>query len=398
MARAFYPAMIASESFRAGDAPLGSIIILSGAILVHLSASCMLAFGVSELSVLHAYAAFVVLAIVAASHQLLPVLFRVRPLPLFVTIGAALLYFVGFVLLVAGFSGASTFEFAAIFLGLATMVWVVAIGTRILLARAERRLAVGFGLAVAAFSLAVFLGVTMLLRWMGGFSSWLPQMHAALMLLSFSSILIVALSYKFVPMFALSHSSAYGSRFALFIAIASTTMIAVGVYARIGYVVLLLISVTLCWQHLRTFSTRLRKKVDASLLFAAASWVLGAVALLCASFSSSIGASLICLALMGWIAIAILGYAMKILGFLAWQFARERGAITLLPLGKAIPEILARIALCALFVGTLATSASLAWAPGYLPLSASIYLAGSVCYVMLFGQIARSYVFAKTGS
>ncbi|MHB8463079.1 MAG: hypothetical protein ACYDA1_10570, partial [Vulcanimicrobiaceae bacterium] len=332
------------------------------------------------------------------THQLLPVLFRVRPLPLFVTIGTSILYVVGFVLLVAGFSGAATFEFAAIFLGVATIVWVVAMLTRIMRAQAERRTAIAFGVAIAAFSVAGSLGVAMLLRWTGGFASWLPQMHASLMLLSFASIAVVALSYKFVPMFALAHADAYGSRAALFFAIAATVVIAVGVYARIGYVVLLVIAVILGWQHLRTLAARLRKRLDASLLYAAASWSFGIVALLCASIASSIGTSVICLTLMGWIAIAILGYAMKILGFLAWQYARERGVKTLLPLGKAIPETLSRVALCALLFGTLATAACLAWAPGYVRLSASIYLVGSVCYVVLFGQIAQRYVFAKVGS
>lgn len=387
--------MLGSEVARSPDAPLGSIAILAAALVAHLGASGMFLLGMPQLAVLHAYAVFVVLSIVAASHQLLPVLFRVPPLPLRLTLWVSAAFLVGFALLIAGFCGAPTMRPAAAVLSAAATFWVIAVFTRIARANAERGTAALFALSILAFATAVFFGATMLVRWTGGFAAWMPRTHATLMLVSFASIAIVALSFKFVPMFALSHSDRYGSRATAFAAVGISAAIALGVYARFAFAMLLAIMVFLGAQHVGTLRTRLRKKLDASLVYAAVAWCLGVLALIGAVLVPSLGPSLVSLALMGWIAITIFGYGLKIVGFLAWQAARERGAEALPPLGSAIPELLSRAALAALLVGTVATAASLASLPQFLRPSAGVYLLGSFLYAMVFVSITRRYVFAK---
>ncbi len=386
--------MLGNALVASPDAPAGSIVVLALAVATHVTASAMFVAGFPQFAVLHAYAAFVVLAVVAASHQLVPVLFQVKPLPIALTMGTAVAFCVGFALLVAGFCGLSTMHVAGVVLAIAASVWVVAVLSRLVTARSDRRMAITFGFSIASFGVAVGLGATMLWRWTIGIPNWMPPAHATLMLIAFASILIVTLSIRFVPMFALAHGDRYGSRVGILAAIAAAVTMATGVSLRASLWLLFAAMVVLGIQHVATMRTRLRKKIDMSLIYGACAWSIGIIAILTAIVKGQVDVASVCLALMGWIAITIFGYAMKILGFLSWQFARERGARQLAPLSAAIPEPAAKLALVALVAGTLGTAATFAWDPGLARAYTTMYLIGSLAYLGVFVRISSHYIFA----
>lgn len=341
---------------------------------------------------MHAYAAFIVLAVLAASHQLLPVLLRVEPLPLVVTVGSAACFLAGFGLLIAGFAGAHTMWYAAIVLGAATVWWAGAVLSRIVTARAEGLLAVCIALAVVAFVAAVAFAVSMLVRWEGGFSAWIPQLHAALMVCGFATVLIVSFSLRFVPMFALSHQRAGKLSLTIPTVAVFAVPIGLGIFTRPALIAILVVMLLQGLLHARTIRARLRRKLDASLIYGSVGWCLGFLALADAIVSGGPTVSSVALAVLGWISLNIFGYAMKILGFLSWQVARERDSRSLLPLSAAIPEPVAFVALALLTCGAVATAVSLRLAPQFLFAATALYLAGSLAYVAVFYRIGSRYL------
>jgi hypothetical protein len=89
-------------------------------------------------------------------------------------------------------------------------------------------------------------------------------------------------------------------------------------------------------------------------------------------------AAIIC-AVLGWLSISILGYAYKIVGFLAWEAAKARAPRTSLPpLSKALPERTALFALWLLGVGTIVTAA-ISLTPSPIILGGTVYLLGATC-------------------
>ncbi|HEV7180428.1 MAG TPA: hypothetical protein VGN11_11175, partial [Candidatus Baltobacteraceae bacterium] len=200
-----------------------SIGLLLVAILFQIAGAAMLVAGAPPLAVLHAFAAFVVLAIVAASHQLIPVFFRCAPMPPGITLAVSAGFIAGFVLLIDAFCGAPTFASAGVILSMSTLTWGTMVLCRLIPARAERSTGVAIGLATASFVVAGVLGALAAAA-IGRGSSFpvrLPVIHGSLMILAFASVFVVALSYRFVPMFALAHTSEYGNRAWQFVLIAA---------------------------------------------------------------------------------------------------------------------------------------------------------------------------------
>lgn len=395
MARTVYAAAaIASPgagALIAADTPLASIAVLALAILFHLAGAVLLAAGAPPLAALHAFAAFVVLAIVATSHQLVPVLLRVPPTPWSRTVLPAGGFALGFALLIAAFFGAPLFAVAGTVLALSAALWCCFIGARIVRALSERQTALAMGAAVASFAAAALMGA-----WMAYdlAASHVPEqrfagVHGMLMIGAFASMLIVALSYRFVPMFSLAHADAYGARAVqwLFLAGALTGAIT---GARWAFALALAALILLAYQHVRTLKRRLRRRLDPSLIYGAAAWLLAIGAALVATVSglrAETAYALVSLSLLGWLTITVFGYGLKICGFLSWQLARTRSPESVLaPLSDAIPLRIAYTALALLCAGVVLIAMNPgAWAPW-------LYVAGAALYAVTFARVAAPYL------
>lgn len=378
---------------------MASVVLIGLGIVFHFGGAVLLLAKAPPLAALHAFAAFVVLAVVAALHQLLPVLLGVAPLPWKLTFGAGLGFAIGFGLLVAGFFGEPTFGAAATILALSATLWCVAILARVVAARLERFTATAIGVAVCAFGVAAGIGVTMAydLAHGSGFLPRLPGIHGSLMVLLFASVLIVTLSYRFVPMFALSHAGAYGKRLLLLGIVAVLLVATLTPDRRPALAAAAVLLSILAFQHARTLHARIRVKIDASLIYAACAWAFALVATVVAAIvgvNAATATALIALAMLGWLSITIFGYAMKILGFLSWQLARARAPnASLSPLRDAIPATLAGCALGALAVGALAVAASnVAGFERVAVPAAALYVVGSGLSAVVLGRIALPYL------
>jgi hypothetical protein len=391
MARAVHAAPVATPAVGAliaADTPLVSIAVLAGAIGFHLAGCMLLLLGAPPFAALHAFAAFIVLSVVAASHQLLPVLLRVPPTPWTQTAIPAAGFTLGFALLIAAFLGAPLFAVAGGVLAATAAVWCMFAGSRMLRAVSERQSAAAMGAAVAAFAVAAWLGVTMAFDVAGlrGPAQQTATAHGTLMIAAFASMLIVAISYRFVPMFSLSHASAYGSRALQWVFLAGALLAAVQPQ-RWAYAVLLFAIAALGYQHVATLRKRLRKRLDPSLIYGSAAWILAAAAAATASIggmNARTAPALVTLSVLGWLSVTIFGYGLKICGFLSWQLAKQRAPEAMLaPLATAIPLREAYAALGLLVAGSIGVIFS-AWAAG-------AYLAGALLYASTFARVAYPY-------
>lgn len=132
MARPVHAALAAPGvgAMLTADAPVASIAVLGAALAFHLAGSALLASGAPPLAALHAFAAFIVLAVVATSHQLIPVLLRVPPTPWPQTVMPAAGFSVGLALLIYSFMGGAEFAAAGTLLALSAALWCVLVGSR----------------------------------------------------------------------------------------------------------------------------------------------------------------------------------------------------------------------------------------------------------------------------
>ncbi|HEV7178613.1 MAG TPA: hypothetical protein VGN11_01980, partial [Candidatus Baltobacteraceae bacterium] len=141
---------------------------------------------------------------------------------------------------------------------------------------------------------------------------------------------------------------------------------------------------------------RLRKRLDASLLFATVAWSFGLAAAILVTILGEPGRivpSALALGVLGWLTLTIFGYAMKVAGFLAWQYARSIDpARTLTPLSAAIPIRLSRVALVTLALGVAGIALVSALAPSLRDYAAAIYLCGGVLYLTTMLKIVTPYV------
>ena len=386
--------------------PIGSGWVLGGSLAFFVTGCALLVIGGGSFGALHAFAAFVVLAVVAALNQLLPVLTHAPVSRPQAVIGVAAGFFVGFAFLIAGFYGAPTFGIAALVLALTSLVWVLWNLWRLWAGHAEVQTRALMACAVIAFALAVGIGTTMAGTLAGRFTAPIGQLgpiHAVLAIAGFASLLIVAVSYRFVPMFAVAHAKAYGRGIAQWVAVASiiavTGFLHSPVGLRLGLLALLASGVTMGISHLRTLHTRLRKRLDVSLRYATVAWGLGIAATIvaiAATWQNELQTATVILAVLGWISITILGYSFKVAGFLAWQTARARRPTAQIPpLSTAVHLPLAYLALTLLAVGTIVSAASAFVWPDVARVGYDIYAAGGAGAVVALGKLTALYVTGK---
>lgn len=394
--------MLAAPNNSVSD-PIGSGSVLAIALCFFLAGCALLIVGGAQLGALHAFAAFIVISAVAATNQLIPVLTRapvVGPVPVVAT-GA--LFAVGFALLVAGFYGAPTFAAAGIVLIVAAVLWVGWTATRLLAGKAEGETRVAVAFSIVAFLGAAGVGATMAFALSGRVAAWtlaLAPIHATLAILGFATVLVTTVSYRFVPMFSLAHNTAYGKCAPQWILIAAIVAVAALLYRavplRVALLIVFVAGVWMAMTHVRTLASRIRKHIDISLRFAIAAWSMGLLAALCAIASTwlpAFGAAAIALAILGWLCGSILGYAFKVTGFLAWQYARERTAAGTLPaLRDAVNERLAGVGLVFLVIGAFGSAVAMTAQPDLARFAFFAYGIGALCTVATLFNLAFVYV------
>lgn len=386
--------------------PVGSGWVLAEALAFFFIGCMLLAFGGSSLGALHAFAAFIVLAVVAALNQLLPVLTHAPVARPQAVIGLAAGFGIGFALLIVAFYGAPTFAAAGIVLALASAAWVLWNVARLFAGRDERSTRALMACAVMAFAVAAGIGASMACALAGRCTAatlGLAPLHAFLAIAGFASLLIAAISFRFVPMFAVAHGDAYGRRGAQWAAVASVVVAAgslgVPVGLRIGLLGLLASAVSMGASHVRTVAARLRKRLDVSLRYGLVAWSLAIVAIavaIAAVTYRELQAAAVILAVLGWISISILGYAYKVAGFLVWQTAKEREpAAQLPPLSTAVHLPLAYAALGLLGSGAVIAAVCSAIFPNRVGVGYGIYALGGVAAVATLVKLASIYASRK---
>ena len=387
--------------------PVGSGSVLAFALAFFVVGCVLLVFFGPSLGALHAFAAFIVLAVVAALNQLLPVLTHAPVARPQAVLAVAVSFAIGFALLIGGFYGMPTFLAASIVLAITALVWVAWNIARLFMGREEMQTRVLIVCAVSAFAVAAGIGASMAAA-LGGHgpaaSVALAPLHAAVVIVGFASLLIVSISYRFVPMFAVAHGTAYGRRliqwFAVGGVVVATSFVFQPLGLRAGLLVLLISAVVIGWSHVRTLASRLRKRLDVSLRYGSVAWALGLLALviaLAATWVPMFWTSALILGVLGWICITILGYAYKVAGFLAWQTAKERDPSAQLPaLSGAVHLPIAYVALALLAAGTVIGAACSAVQPEHVQIGYDLYAAGGLCAVTALARLASLYVFRGT--
>ncbi len=386
--------------------PVGSGWVLAGSLLFFLTGCMLLAIGGTSLGALHAFAAFLVLAVVAALNQLLPVLTHAPVARPQSVIAVATGFAIGFSLLIAAFYGAPMFGAAGIVLALTAIAWVLWNMVRLWAGRDERETRVLVAFATIAFAGAVGIGALMTCTLGGRCSAQivgLAPLHAFLAVAGFASLLIVAVSFRFVPMFAVAHGDAYGRRAMQWVAVAGVAVAAGSLHwplgLRLGLLELLASAISIGASHMRTLATRLRKRVDVSLRYGSVAWCLAIVAIfvaLAATWQTGLQTAAVILAVLGWISITILGYAYKVAGFLAWQVAKERDPAAQLPaLSTAVHLPLAYAALAFLGAGTCIAAFCSFVFPDHVGVGYGLYAIGGLAAVVALAKLASLYILRR---
>lgn len=400
--------MIAADG-RISD-PAGSGLVLTLAAAFFVAGCLLLAFTGPTLGALHAFAAFIVLAIVAAFNQLLPVLITAPIAKPGAVIAVGVSFSLGFALLIAGFYGYPTFAAAGIILATTAVVWVLWNLLRLLAGVKERQTRLMMGFSQLGFLATAIIGGMM--AWtLGGLGKPgvlnLAPVHAVLALAAFATVLVIAISYRFVPMFAVAKANAYGRRIPQWLAAAAVAGIIAGaasheiITLRASLAALLVCAVWIVVSHVLTLGARLRKRIDVSIRYAGAGWGFGVLACALAfgaTYDTRFGSATIIAALLGWLCTTTLGYIYKVAGFLAWQAARERypaSTVSLPPLSGAVDMRLAMPALALLVLGTLSSVASAIFAPQFTTPALDLYSAGGLLAVIASARLSATYVFGN---
>lgn len=384
--------------------PVGSGWVLALALGFFVLGAFLLAFTGATFGALHAFAAFIVLAIVAALNQLLPVLTHAPVARPQGVVAVSLGFTAGFALLIAGFYGAPTFFFASIVLGMSALAWALWNVVRLCMGNKEMQTRTLMACAVLAFAVAAGIGASMAGALGGRWSAAplaLAPLHAAVAILGFASLLIVAISYRFVPMFAVAHGTAYGRRGLQWFAVAAVVAVTVFLHRdaglRFGLAALLPAATLIGRSHLKTLASRLRKRLDVSLRYGCVAWLFGIAALalaIAATWVPGLWFSAVTAGVLGWICITILGYAYKVAGFLAWQTAKTSDPAAQLPaLSSAVSLPVAYAALALLALGTFASAVLNVAAPQYAQIGYDLYAAGGLSAVAALAKLASLYVF-----
>lgn len=392
--------MISAEG-RISD-PAGSGIVLTLATAFFVAGCILLAFNGPSLGALHAFAAFIVLAITAALNQLLPVLVTAPVAKPGAVVAVGFSFAVGFALLIAGFYGLPTLPAAGVILVATAAAWVSWNVLRLLAGFRERQTRFMMALAMLGFLGAAVIGGLMASALGGAWNAGvlaLAPVHAILALAGFAGTLVIAISYRFVPMFAVAKTDAYGKRLAQWFAALSVALMFASL--RAGLSLLLVCAAWIVASHARTLGARLRRRIDVSIRYAIAGWGFGLLACalaICATFDARFGAAAIIAALPGWLCTTTLGYMYKVAGFLAWQCARERypaSAVTLPPLAAAVDMRLAMPALGLLLCGALGAIVFSLVAPQYTATAFDLYAAGGLLAVLALVRLASTYVLGR---
>jgi hypothetical protein len=389
-----------------GVLALAFVFLLYGSVTFAVDGTWIIAHPTSfaALAVVHAFAGFIVLSIVAAAHQLIPVVTGGRTLGAWTALVLAAPIAIGFGLLILSFEGAGSFIPAAILLAIGIAAWSIAMLVRLVWAPRELRMRVALGLAVLALAGAAVIGTLMALAFGGSATTWslkFAPAHAMLALVGFVSATIVIVSYRLVPMFALAHTGNGTARFAPALLMTPLAMLAAFVWLdarwlfRIVLIAMLAVFAAFVVIQTSTIRHRLRRRLDVSLRYAMVTWSFAILALLAASagaFLPSLSATAVLLALLGWIIPSILGYAYKIVGFLAWQRARERFPVTELePLSGVVNYRLTTVALVALALGTFGCAAAPLFGQLVVAISPVLYCAGVLLSLAALIQIISRY-------
>ena len=388
--------------------PAGSGLVLAAALAFYATGCILLVTTGPTLGSLHAFAAFIVLAIVAALNQLLPVLTHAPVAPGSYVLWVAAAFALGFVLLIAGFYGAPTFAPASIVLGAAALAWVGWSITRLAAGKEELRTRSLMFCALLAFAAAAGLGVSMAgtfaRLWVAPVATLAP-LHAVVIILGFASLLILAISYRFVPMFAVAHGTAYGRYRIQWVAVvgagAAAEFLNSLLLFRLSLALLFATSATIGWSHLRTLAMRLRTRLDVSLRYAYVGWSFGMLALIlafAATWDRTFAVPAVVLAVLGWISTTILGYAYKVAGFLAWQTAKDRDPAAQLPaLSIAVNLPLAYGGLALLAGGVVFSSGLWLFDRPHVQLGYDLYASGGLCALVALVRLPAIYLW-KTDS
>lgn len=394
--------MIAKASRISRPEGSGTVLILG--LLFFLTGAALLTIGAQPLAALHAFAAFIVLAIVAASNQLIPVLTGAPTASARTIIGVASPLALGFALLVAAFLGAPTFAIAGILLFSGALAWTAWTIGRLARAPLERATRIAVGLALVAFAAASTLGAAMAFA-LGGSSITgvldLAPTHAILAIIAFASVVIVTISYRLVPMFALTRRGdrGWGRVPQWFLIVAGFAAAAVATNApllRIALCIVFVAGAGAGFLHVQSVRARMRRHLDMSIRYAGVAWGFAAGSLLLAigaTWTPAAATPAVICAVLGWLNVSILGYAYKIAGFLCWQIAKERNSVAKLPpLGTAVPERPAAIALALLSFGTIAIAYALGSTPQFAFVGVVVYSLGAVCAVATLARVPLTYL------
>lgn len=383
--------------------PRGSGSVLALAFAFYLTGAVLLVVAGPALATLHAFAAFIVLAIVAASNQLIPVLTGAPPVAARQPVAAALPLALGFALLVAGFLGAPTLAAAGIVLAAGSVAWAAWTLRRLARAPLERPFALAAGFATLGLVAAALLGGALavsLARGSAALIGWAP-VHAVLAAAAFAGTLVVAISYRFVPMFALAHGAKSPREQAPQWLLPLGAFVCAAIYGldpaaalRALFTLTTLLAIWALSTHLRTLRTRMRRRLDVSITYALPAWCFAVIASAALAFrpdSVTVGLAAIACAVLGWLSLSIVGYSYKIVGFLAWQWARTRAPGAMLrALGAVVPQRVARVALVALVAGAAVTALD-PFVHGAAPYGAVLYLAGALGAVAALVRLCTAF-------
>ena len=388
--------------------PAGSGALLAVALAFFLCGCIELIVSGASLLTLHAFAAFIVMAVVGASNQLVPVLTGAKAAPARTVMLLSAPLVLGFMFLLGGFHGIhALFSIAGPLLFVGVTAWAIWTINRIRTAPLEAQTRAAVITAAVAFIAAAGIGAVMALALDGRAPTGallLAPTHASLVVIAFASTFVFAVSYRFVPMFSLAHTTegrwTRSAQWTIAIAGVAGGLVFLSIwYMRAGSIIAIVSVIAAIVVHLQTLKKRMRKKIDVSLRYASAAWVFALLAACCtlgATWHPDKAPAAVAFAILGWLSLSILGYSYKVVGFLAWEYARRMHPTAKLPpLGNAVPERASNVSLALLTAGTLGAALATAFAPEALRLAAVIYAAGGVGAVAVLTRLGWQYVGLK---
>lgn len=340
------------------------------------------------------------MTLMGASYQLVPVLLQVRlPSERLAAAGYPLLA-AGAALLVAGFATAHPLLLAVGGALAATALLAHAghIAATVLRARARPVQRVFFLASAACLALVAVLGSLMAadLRW-GFLRVDLLPTHVLAALVGWTALLAIGAAYRLVPMFTLSHGPAENGGLAVAVLLLAAALLLPlrpllpAPVAALCALPLPVAAGLFLLDQRRLFRARLRAHLDTGMRLSVAGFgYLGLTAL--AAFLDLAGlvhlppATLVVLALLGWLGCLIAGQTYKIVPFLVWfrRYARGAGTERVPLLREMYDERLARLGMWSL------VAAGLLLAAGTTAGSGLLLRVGALGWVVGYGVLAAN--------